>query len=395
MEEQGVFLNTEYLSSLKQSVRKQEQDSLLSLKRLTRKVINPASSPQVTSLLKGLGVTVPTHRKTGNPDTSELALRKTSLKHSQEIREVVGHILNVRGCRKTLSTYIDGFLKRVDSQGWLHPRFLFPGTITWRLASRDPNFQNLPHGDFRTAFEAPPGWVFCEADYSQIELRIAAALAEEDALMAVFKAGGDPHGMLGRKIFKVGDDEVLSYERRHRAKTTNFGLLYGAGAPTLSDQFLKKGDYVTVAECRVYHSVFWATYSRLKLYMDQQKEILLAGGYVVAPEGGYCWSLDDMLMAHYGNEREALLSGGNAPIQSVAPRLTLRAAEKAQQEGIRIIGQVHDSLVAYLPEATARRDALRLKELMEAEGRAEWWHGVPCVVDVGIGPHWNALEKVA
>ncbi len=394
IEEEGFLLDISVLTKRKAYLEKEEKQLRAELNRIAKKDVNPLSPPQTWDLFTSLGVVLPKRKDTGNPNTSELSIRKTVRNHSPEVRHVADLVLGVRGIRKELSTYVNGFLQRVNSQGWLHSRFRFPGTITWRLSSSDPNIQNIPHGVFRNAFIAPPGFVICECDYSQIELRVAAAVANEEALRSVFMSGGDPHGMLGRKIFKVGVKGVLSYGRRQRAKTTNFGLLYGAGALVLSDQFLKKGDYVSVSECKAYHKVFWDTYTSIRTYMDMQKATLESGGYVASPEGGYLWSLEDMVLAHFGNRREALLSGANAPIQSVAPRLTLRAAREAQRQGIRVIGQVHDSLLAYLPERTAERDALRLKRIMEAEGEADWWGGVPCLADVEIGPNWNEMRTV-
>ena len=229
-----------------------------------------------------------------------------------------------------------------------------------------------------------------EADLAQAELRIAAALSREPVLVHEFMNNGDPHMALARRIFGGSPTK----DQRARAKTINFGLLYGAGARTLWQQFVKDGLFLDMKEVRGYHSTFWKTYEALAKYVEDKMRTAREGGRLFAPMANYSWSIEDLSLLHPTDREEAARATFNSTIQSVPPRITLRVARRAMADGLDCVLQTHDGLIFYIPEKEVQEAGRYLRELFRQETSEDWWQGLPVPVDIKVGPNWAELKPL-
>lgn len=359
--------------------------------------VNLGSSHQVGESLVSLGAEVGVSKDTGNFQTGEVELRiicEGSNNHL--VRELVEHVLSYREAGKVLGTYLKGYAQRRDGDGRLRTRLRFPGTISWRLSSSDPNMQNVPRGVFRKVFVAPPGYTFMECDLAQAELRVMACLSNDPVLFPTFMMGGDPHNLMVQQIGKSNPAFFLldPKEQRNRAKVTNFGLGYGAGPATLWEQFAKDGVFIPMAECRLYHKTFWGTYTGLAKFVENQMDIARNGGRLYAPAGGYSWTLRDLELLHPHDREEALRACFNSTIQSVPPRITLRLATRLLSLGLEVVLQTHDGLLLYVPVGMEKEIAIKVKEITKELTTESWTKGLPIPVDVKVGPSWGQLSDL-
>lgn len=390
IQDRGMLLDEEGMVRMRLETESKQVELTRTLRADCRDPsFNPLSSQQVGEILQKFDVPLDRTEK-GNIETGEITLRNLGEKYPK-IQPFVSTVLEVRGCQKLLGTYLTGYATRRSGDGRIRSDLTWPGTATWRLASGNPNLQNVPR-IVRHLFVARPGYVLIEGDYSQAELRIAAALSGEPVLCDVFRAGGDPHTMLAQRIFCKRE---VTKDERHRAKTTNFGLLYGAGPHTLQAQFAKDGIFVTIDEARTYHRTFWGTYSALSQYVGKKMDEIRAGGRVYAPTAGYSWTMEDFLLVHGDDPEGAARSAFNATIQSVPPRWTLRTALICEQEGMDVILQTHDGLILEVPEKEAIYCGQRLREIMSDTSQESWTNGLPVPADVKMGPNWGEMADLS
>jgi DNA polymerase-1 len=272
--------------------------------------------------------------------------------------------------------------------GRVHTRFAQTVTSTGRLASSEPNLQNIPIRSeegrkIRQAFIAPPGWVLLSADYSQIELRLVAHVADIAALKQAFHEGADIHAITASQVFGVpiaGMDPMV----RRQAKAINFGIIYGMGAYGLASQL-----GVPVGEAARFIEAYFARYPEIRTYMERTKDEARRLGYVTTLFGRRCavMGLDDKNPGGKGMAERAAI---NAPIQGgaadIIKRAMIRLPGALAKAGLRarLLLQVHDELVLEAPEAEAQPTTALVKAVME--GAAEL--SVPLVVDTGLGPNW-------
>lgn len=392
IEKKGLYFDEEKAVLERKKLEAEQAEIVRALRdSLGRPDFNPGSSVQVGDVLQGFGESLVLSDK-GNPQTGEIPLR--ALAHDTDnpaTRGFVEQVLGYRERQKLLGTYIGGYAKRRSPDGRLRSRLRFPGAVSWRLSSSDPNLQNVPRKGLRHLFRAPPGYALLEGDYSQIELRIAAVLSKDPAFCKVFAEGGDPHGLLAHALFGTG----FSSEQRHLAKTTNFGTIYGASYRTLWRQFVKDGIFLPMKEIARFHRVFWSIHPDLQTYMLEQRQRAQAGETLCGPTAGYEWRLADVANVQAEDEEDAVLSIVNATIQSVPPRLTLRAARRALAEGIDIVLQTHDGLMAYVPLDILVDVGRRLRTIMAEEASEPWWGGIPCPAVIKSGPSWGELKEIA
>src|SRR5690606_23859307 len=183
------------------------------------------------------------------------------------LHPIVADVLEYRGLAKLLSTYIEALPPLLDADGRLHAEFLQTGAVTGRMASQNPNLQNIPIRTdrgraIRHAFIPRSGYVLVGLDYSQIELRLAAILSGDEKLIAIFKGGRDVHTEVAAAVFKVAPAEV-DREMRRRAKIINFGILYGMGAQALKTQL-----GTSMSEAHTFHDEYFATFTTLAAYLE-------------------------------------------------------------------------------------------------------------------------------
>ena len=303
---------------------------------------------------------------------------------------IVDAVLEYRQYTKLKSTYADGLLKAMDPDGRVRTSFQMTVTATGRLSSTEPNLQNIPTrtdlgSEFRRMFTAAEGCVLVDADYSQIELRILAHIAGDEAMEAAFLAGGDFHAETAAKVFHVNREDV-THEMRRRAKAVNFGIVYGISAFSLSQDL-----GVTVAEARDYMEGYFAAFPGVRRYMDEVVRKARETGYVETlfhrrrdlPE----LTSSNKNMRAFG-ERVAL----NMPIQGTAAdvmKLAMIAVWKrlrAEKPQARLALQVHDELIVECHADEAEAVARLLEEEME--------HVVELSVPLTAEAHWgkNWLE---
>ena len=322
--------------------------------------------------------------KTGQYVTGEEVLEGLRHKH-----EVVGKILEHRGLKKLLGTYIDALPKLVNaSTGHIHTTFNQTVTTTGRLSSSNPNLQNIPVRDamgkeVRKAFIPDEGQLFFSADYSQIELRIMAHLSKDENLMQAFLCGEDIHAATAAKIFHKDISEVTSDERR-RAKTANFGIIYGISAFGLAERL-----GCSRSEAKQLIDGYFQTYPGVKEYMERSIAMAREKGYTETIFHRRCPLPDinshNAVVRGYA-ERNAI----NSPIQGSAADIMkiamIRVDRRMRREGLRsrMILQVHDELnFSVLPEERDQLQRLVIEEMQNAASLT-----VPLIADAGWGTNW-------
>ncbi|MCI9002838.1 MAG: DNA polymerase I [Oscillibacter sp.] len=344
---------------------------------------NINSPKQLGEVLFGrLGLPHGKKTKTGWSTNADV-LEKLRFQHP-----IVDAVLEYRQYAKLKSTYADGLLKAMDPDGRVRTNFQMTVTATGRLSSTEPNLQNIPTrtdlgSEFRRMFTASEGCVLVDADYSQIELRILAHIAGDEAMEAAFLAGGDFHAETAAKVFHVAREDV-THEMRRRAKAVNFGIVYGISAFSLSQDL-----GVTVAEAKDYMEAYFTTFPGVRRYMDEVVRKARETGYVETlfhrrrdlPE---LTSSNKNLRAF--GERVAL----NMPIQGTAAdvmKLAMVAVWRrlrAEKPAARLVLQVHDELIVECPEDQAEAVARLLEEEMERVVRLR----VPLTAEAHWGKNW-------
>ena len=330
---------------------------------------------------------MPVVKKTpsGAPSTDEEVLARLALDHP-----LAKILLDYREIAKLKSTYADKLPRMVNAKtGRVHTNYGQATAVTGRLASNDPNLQNIPVRTqegrrIREAFVAPPGSVIVSADYSQIELRIMAHISGDESLLRAFAAGEDIHRATASEVFGRPLQDVTAEERRY-AKTINFGLIYGMSAFGLAQQLgLER------ATAQAYISSYFTRYPAVKRYMDETRALAKERGYVETVFGRRLWlpEIRSSNAARRGNAERAAI---NAPMQGTAAdliKLAMIAVQgwlERERLASRLVMQVHDELVLEVPEQELVRVRHDMPGLMCNVATLR----TPLVVDVGTGPNWE------
>ena len=386
MEEAGVLIDTEGLKETSRLFTQQMLSLEQEIHALAGIDFNISSPKQVGEVLfDTLKLDSKAKKtKTGQYVTNEEVLEALRRKHP-----IVGKILDYRGLKKLLSTYIDALPQLINPKtGHIHTSFNQTVTATGRLSSSNPNLQNIPVRDaqgkeVRKAFIPYPGQIFFSADYSQIELRIMAHLSQDSNLIEAFLQGNDIHAATAAKIFKKPLEEVTSDERR-KAKTANFGIIYGISAFGLAERL-----GVSRQEAKQLIDEYFITYPGVKTYMEKSIEMARERGYTETIFHRRCQLPDinsnNSVVRGYA-ERNAI----NAPIQGSAADIIkiamIRIFRRMKEEGLqsKMILQVHDELnFSVLPEEKEKLQNLVIKEMQGAALLS-----VPLIADCGWGTNW-------
>jgi DNA polymerase I len=329
--------------------------------------------------------------KAGSYSTAADVLELMKDKH-----EVVNLLQEYREISKLVSTYLDALPRQINPKtGRVHTSFNQTGSVTGRLASSDPNLQNIPTRTelghkVREGFIAEPGKVLLSVDYSQIELRIAAHMSDDKNMLAAFRAGQDIHATTAAAIFKVPLDKVTKEQRRH-AKAINFGLLYGMGAHGLT-----QSTGLTRAEAENFIKAYFEEFPGVKRYLDNIRKVAAEQGYVETMLGRKRYfpelthSTTPQLKARA--EREAI----NAPIQGTAADILkvamIHLPEALKKAGLKanILLQVHDELLIECPDNELHKTVKVTQEIMEGA-----YHlSIPLETDAAYGKNWGDLQDV-
>jgi DNA polymerase-1 len=330
---------------------------------------------------------LPVKKKTpsGQPSTDEDVLSELALDYP-----LPKLLLEYRSLSKLKSTYTDKLPKMVNpSTGRVHTTYSQTGAVTGRLASNDPNLQNIPIRTaqgrrIREAFIARPGWKIVSADYSQVELRIMAHISGEAALKRAFEQGDDVHRATASEVFGIPLDKVTGDERR-AAKAINFGLIYGMSAFGLAQNL-----GIERATAQAYIDSYFARYPAVRRYMEETREQARNSGFVETVFGRRL-RLPEIKSGSPQRRQAAERAAINAPMQGTAADLIKQAMVSVQRElearkaRTLLIMQVHDELVLEVPDDELEETKANVKALMQNVARLD----VALEVDVGVGENWD------
>ena len=386
MEMNGVCIDTDSLNETSKIFTNRMQELEQRIYELAGEQFNIASPKQVGDILFGKMKIIdkPKKTKTGQFVTNEEVLMQ--LKHKSEIVE---DILNHRGLKKLLGTYIDALPKLINPRtGHIHTSFNQTITATGRLSSSDPNLQNIPirgedGKEIRKAFIPEPGCLFFSADYSQIELRVMAHLSQDENMMNVFREGKDLHAATAATIYKKDINEV-SRDERTKSKRANFGIIYGITVFGLAERLDIARD-----EAKQLIDGFFQTFPQVHQYMEASKQKAREKGYAETVFHRRRYLPD--INSHNATVRNfAERNAINAPIQGSAADIIkvamIRIFNRFKAEGIRskMILQVHDELnFSVYPEEKEIVERIVIEEMQNAFPLS-----VPLVADSGFGQNW-------
>ena len=386
MELNGVCLDTEALQETSRIFTDRMKQYEQEIYKEAGETFNIGSPKQVGDILFGKLQIMdkPKKTKTGQYVTSEEVLQSLEAKHP-----VVRNILNYRGMKKLLSTYIDALPKLINPRtGHIHTSFNQAQTATGRLSSSDPNLQNIPvrtddGKEIRKCFIPEDGCLFFSADYSQIELRIMAHLSGDENMMEAFREGHDIHRATAAKIWHEDIDKVTDAQRK-KAKQANFGIIYGITTYGLAQRM-----GIPNGEARELIQDYFHTFPKVKAYMEQAKETARAKGYAetLFHRRRYLPDINSRNATVRGfAERNAI----NAPIQGTEADIIkvamVRIWKRFKEEGIRskMILQVHDELnFSVYPEEREQVERIVIEEMQNA-----CQLNVPLTADAGWGCNW-------
>ncbi len=386
MERHGVLLDTALLEAQSAELGAKILDIEREVHRQAGQPFNLGSPRQLQEILFERH-RLPVVKKTpsGQPSTDEDVLQQLALDHPLPKR-----ILEFRALSKLKSTYTDKLPRMLNATtGRVHTNYGQAVAVTGRLASNDPNLQNIPVRTpegrrIREAFIAPPGCQIVSADYSQIELRIMAHLSQDANLLQAFAAGEDVHRHTASEIFSVAPAAVSSEQRRY-AKVINFGLIYGMSAFGLASQL-----GIERAAAQQYMDRYFQRYPGVAQYMQDTRERARERGYVETVFGRRLY-LPEIKSSNNARRQGAERAAINAPMQGTAADLIKLAMiavhNRICADGLRtrLIMQVHDELVLEAPDDELESVRTLLPELMAGVAKL----AVALVVDVGVGPNWE------
>ncbi len=386
MERNGILIDSALLAKQSRELGERVVALEQQAHQLAGQPFNLGSPKQLGEILfQRMQLPVVKKTATGQPSTDEEVLQELAANYP--LPKV---LLEHRSVSKLKSTYTDKLPLMVNAKtGRVHTTFSQATAVTGRLASTDPNLQNIPVRTaegrrIREAFIAPPGHVLVSADYSQIELRIMAHLSEDPALLRAFHEGRDIHRATAGEIFGVPPEDVTVDQRRY-IKAVNFGLIYGMGAFGLAQQLgIERG------AAQQFIDKYFARYPGVAQYMQRTREVAREQGYVETVFGRRLW-LPDIKGGSGPRRASAERAAINAPMQGTAAdliKLAMIAVQgwlDAEALTTRLLLQVHDELVLEVPDGEVARVQAELPALMTGVAQLR----VPLVVDVGTGANWD------
>ena len=386
MELEGINLDKAFLNSLAEDLNNDIATLEASIYKEAGEEFNIGSPKQLGEILfdKLKLVEKPKKTRTGQYSTAEDVLSYLAADHT-----IVQNVLDYRGLAKLKSTYVDALPEQVEEDGRVHTDYMQTVAATGRLSSNNPNLQNIPirterGRQVRKAFVPKnEDYVLLAADYSQIELRIIAALSEEDTMIEAFKNGEDIDASTAAKVFNVPINEVTR-EQRSNAKTVNFGIIYGVSAFGLSNQ-----TDLTRSESKDLIDTYYKTYPKLRNYMSNLVDDAREDGYVSTVLGRRRY-LKDINSSNGVVRGAAERNAVNAPIQGSAAdiiKVAMINIHKKLAEGnfkTKMLLQVHDELVFDVP----KNELEDIKTLVKTEMENAYTLNVPLDVEVGVGNDW-------
>lgn len=395
MNELGVKIDKEVLSVLSKTYHKE-------LSRLEKEIWKHAgeefniNSPKVLAdiIYKKLGLAGKNQKKT---PTGALTTKETELEKIREKHQIITSILDYRELSKLLNTYIDAIPPLLDKKSRLHSTFVQSGAATGRMASNNPNLQNIPIKTalgraIRKAFVPEKGYKLVALDYSQIELRLAAIISGDKKLIDIFQNNEDVHAGVASRVFKVPQAEV-DKAMRIKAKTINFGILYGMGVTAL-----QRNLGTDRKEAQEFYNEYFKTFKGLAEHLDKTKAEAERKGYTETLFGRrryFTGFKSPLPYVRAQAERMAI----NAPIQGTQADIIKLAMnsinehikKEKHEDEMRLILQVHDELVFEVKEKFVDEAVRHFKKIMETMIPEERLNGVPIVAEAHVGDNWGEM----
>lgn len=397
MQEYGILLDRPYLKKLSKKLHEEINELEQKIYKHAGTEFNLNSPKQLADVLYDtLGLASKKKTATGQRSTRESELEKLADEHP-----IISDILRYREIQKLVSTYVDNLPDMVGKDGRLHTTFLQAGTTTGRMASKDPNLQNIPVRSregraIRKGFVAEKGYNLVSIDYSQIELRIAAILSGDAKLVDIFKRGEDVHRGVALRVFGVNAEDVTE-DMRRQAKVINFGILYGMGVNALRQNL---GEGTTRQEAQEFLNAYFNTFTRLAEYLEETKEHARRHGYTETMFGRrrhFPGINSGAPMIKAQAERMAI----NAPIQGSQSDIIriamVRIYEHLTKEklhgDVRMLLQVHDELVFEVKTGKQKEVIPELVSIMTSILGEKERRGVPILAEVKTGTNWEEMNK--
>jgi DNA polymerase I len=390
MEFYGVMVDRADLTAMSADFAKRMEEIEADIHRLASQKFNVGSPKQLGEVLfETLKLPGGKKNKTGAWGTDSSVLETLA----EAGHDIAQRVMDWRQLAKLKSTYADALVEQIDPKtGRVHTSFSMAATTTGRLSSTDPNLQNIPirteeGARIRKAFIAAPGHSLISADYSQIELRLLAHVANIAALKESFARAEDIHTRTASEVFGVPMAGMDSATRR-RAKAINFGIIYGISAFGLARQL-----GITGGEAKTYIDAYFKRYPEIRTFMDGTKEQARINGFVLTPFGRRCWvpRIKDKIPALRAYaERQAI----NAPLQGgaadIIKQAMIRLPKALREAGLsaRLILQVHDELLFEAPDAEVEATAKLAQNVMQEAATLS----VPLIVETGIAKNWGAAH---
>ena len=389
MEKAGITIDRAALKLFLDEVQSELDKLTARIYEEAGEAFNIRSAQQIGDILfRKLGLSSGKSTSGGQASTSQAVLEKLSGEHP-----VVDALLEYRKLEKMRSTYLEPLPRLAGPDGRIHTTLNQTATATGRLSSSNPNLQNIPvRGDMgrrmRTCFTAGPGMKLISADYSQVELRVLAHYSQDPTLVAAFRNGEDIHTRTAALLHDVEPSEIGPDERR-KAKTINFGLIYGMGPRKLAQDLA-----IPMSEARMFIERYFARFAHIKEFFDSVEESARELGYVTTLSGRRR-PLPDMRslsgQARALAERQAvntLIQGSAADLIKFAMLAVFNDKELRRLKA-RLLLQIHDELIVEVPEDSAQAAAERLSALMVDTSSWGIDLAVPLVADAGIGQNWG------
>ncbi len=397
MEKVGIALDVPYLAELSTVMHKELRGLEAAIYEAAGVTFNINSPKQLGDILfDTLGLKPKNQKKTAGGQRST---KESELEKMRDMHPIIPEIMRYRELQKLVSTYIDALPTFVAEDGRIHTTFIQTGAATGRMATEKPGLQNIPvrteeSRAIRRAFVAASGYTLVSIDYSQIELRVAAILSQDEKLMDIFRRGEDVHTGVAMRVFGVSADEVTK-DMRRKAKVINFGILYGMGVNALRGNL---GEDTSREEAQQFYTAYFNTFTRLAEYLEETKESARKLGYTETLFGRrrhFPGITSSAPFIRAMAERMAI----NAPVQGTAADMMrvamIQVAAYIESNNIsdtvRPLLQVHDELLFEIKNDAISTMIPALKKIMEEVLNGYETYGVPIVAEAAAGKNWGEL----
>ncbi len=398
MKERGIRIDAKFLADLSKDYHKKLSALEAKIWKHAGQEFNINSPKQLGEILfEKMGLAPKNQKKTAGGAKST---KESELEKMRELHPIVAEILSYRELQKLLSTYIDTIPTLIGNDGRLHAEFIQAGSTTGRMASANPNMQNIPIKSdlgrvIREAFVAEKEFSLAELDYSQIELRVSAFLSKDKRMIEIFKNGRDIHNEVASAVFGVPVDKV-DYEMRRKAKVINFGIIYGMGVNAL-----KATTGSTLDEARKFYEEYFKNFSGLAGYLEGVKKEATARGYTETFFGRRRLFPDLRSRLPFVKamaERMAI----NAPIQGTSADITKLAMKNVDAyieknnlgKDVYLLLQIHDALMYEIRTDLLPKVLPEIQKIMENVILPEKIFGIVCKTKACVGEKWSEMKEI-